>query len=147
MAEFFPTSPEGRNWFAACDPAGSKLGSGGGVAHLLASAGASRSAVYRGGHDITVPAVRLADLRTDQMYAAMRGCKCLSNIRHPDVIGAVDRGHQRAQPAMRDLRRMRSIAIAHESRCRSKYFMPVHFNSGISITHRQQAGEIGRAHV
>lgn len=38
MAEFFPTSPEGREWFAACDPAGSKLGSGGGVAHLLAAA-------------------------------------------------------------------------------------------------------------
>jgi galactokinase/mevalonate kinase-like predicted kinase len=38
MAEFFPNSPEGRNWFAACDPAGSKLGSGGGIAHLLASA-------------------------------------------------------------------------------------------------------------
>jgi hypothetical protein len=38
MAEFFLTSPEGRNWFAACDPAGSKLGSGGGVAHLLAAA-------------------------------------------------------------------------------------------------------------
>lgn len=38
MADFFPTSEYGRPWFAACDPPGGKLGSGGGVAHLLASA-------------------------------------------------------------------------------------------------------------
>ncbi|MEI8293331.1 MAG: bifunctional fucokinase/fucose-1-phosphate guanylyltransferase [bacterium] len=38
MAQHFPGTPEGAGWFAACDPAGSKLGSGGGVAHLLAEA-------------------------------------------------------------------------------------------------------------
>jgi hypothetical protein len=38
MAEHFPGTAEGEGWFAACDPAGSKLGSGGGVAHLLAEA-------------------------------------------------------------------------------------------------------------
>lgn len=38
MAEYFPITDEGRPWFAACDPPGGKLGSGGGVAHLLASA-------------------------------------------------------------------------------------------------------------
>ena len=38
MAGYFPTTEEGRDWFAACDPPGGKLGSGGGIAHLLASA-------------------------------------------------------------------------------------------------------------
>lgn len=38
MSEYFPGTAEGAGWFAACDPAGSKLGSGGGVAHLLAEA-------------------------------------------------------------------------------------------------------------
>lgn len=38
MSEYFPGTGEGAGWFAACDPAGSKLGSGGGVAHLLAEA-------------------------------------------------------------------------------------------------------------
>ncbi len=38
MAEFFPSTEAGKGWFAACDPPGGKLGSGGGVAHLLASA-------------------------------------------------------------------------------------------------------------
>ncbi len=38
MSRFFGTCREGLGWHAACDPAGAKLGSGGGVAHLLASA-------------------------------------------------------------------------------------------------------------
>ena len=38
MSAYFPGTAEGAGWFAACDPAGSKLGSGGGVAHLLAEA-------------------------------------------------------------------------------------------------------------
>jgi hypothetical protein len=43
MSEYFPGTTEGAGWFAACDPAGSKLGSGGGVAHLLAEAWRSKS--------------------------------------------------------------------------------------------------------
>jgi len=38
MSAYFPGTAEGAGWFAACDPAGSKLGSGGGVAHLLVEA-------------------------------------------------------------------------------------------------------------
>lgn len=38
MAGFFPGTAAGAGWFAASDPPGGKLGSGGGVAHLLASA-------------------------------------------------------------------------------------------------------------
>ena len=38
MSAHFPGTAEGADWFAACDPAGSKLGSGGGVAHLLTEA-------------------------------------------------------------------------------------------------------------
>ncbi len=43
MTGYFPTAVEGRDWFAACDPPGGKLGSGGGIAHLLASAWRSSS--------------------------------------------------------------------------------------------------------
>jgi galactokinase/mevalonate kinase-like predicted kinase len=42
MSAHFPGTAEGAGWFAACDPAGSKLGSGGGVAHLLAEARRSK---------------------------------------------------------------------------------------------------------
>jgi len=42
MSAYFPGTAEGAGWFAACDPAGSKLGSGGGVAHLLAEAWRSK---------------------------------------------------------------------------------------------------------
>jgi galactokinase/mevalonate kinase-like predicted kinase len=42
MSAYFPSTAEGEGWFAACDPAGSKLGSGGGVAHLLAEAWRSK---------------------------------------------------------------------------------------------------------
>jgi galactokinase/mevalonate kinase-like predicted kinase len=42
MSAHFPGTAEGQGWFAACDPAGSKLGSGGGVAHLLAEAWRSK---------------------------------------------------------------------------------------------------------
>jgi galactokinase/mevalonate kinase-like predicted kinase len=38
MADHFPRTPEGSDWFAASDPRGSKLGSGGGIVHLLDSA-------------------------------------------------------------------------------------------------------------
>ena len=42
MSMHFPGTAEGERWFAACDQAGSKLGSGGGVAHLLAEAWRSK---------------------------------------------------------------------------------------------------------